>query len=356
MFLDMPDPLRNMSPQRLSVRVSPVLECLVSLFALQNPDVFPRGRSWRQRVMSHLDKKTTEKLSFYFPEGHFAFNMGVFGSFLIAPECRDMVEFTERLSEYAQHEPPQGMPVSWNSSQTEMLERTFQQTHRLLPPRHLYERYQWCISHQQVVLSDIAVVLKDYWDVFLMHDKVWRAAVNSKRLEFERVLADQETLDLVELCSSRGSAVVNNYVLEKLRGNPDYQVVLVPSFFTYPYVANLDEDNLFFLIVPAEHGRSWQLDVTPVFSDSDLAAVFKALSDETRLAIINLLKEGPKYGLEVAEALGITQPTASHHLNYLAKAGLLQVVKEGSYTYYYLNKTKLQQAAADLLAKTGNDQ
>ncbi len=64
--------------------------------------------------------------------------------------------------------------------------------------------------------------------------------------------------------------------------------------------------------------------------------VFRALSDRTRLRILNLLTGGDLCVCDLVEVLGVHQPTASRHLAYLRKAGLVQVRKEGLWAYYRL--------------------
>lgn len=66
-----------------------------------------------------------------------------------------------------------------------------------------------------------------------------------------------------------------------------------------------------------------------------LATVFKALSDETRLAMLGLLlREGELCVCDFVEVLGITQSKASRHLRYLVHAGLLQDRRELTWVYY----------------------
>ncbi len=88
---------------------------------------------------------------------------------------------------------------------------------------------------------------------------------------------------------------------------------------------------------------------------SELVAIFKALSNENRLAIFNLLREcclceEAPGGLEpenlpegclcvqkIVERLSMTQATVSHHLKELARAGLLTRFKKGPWVYYLVN-------------------
>ena len=54
-----------------------------------------------------------------------------------------------------------------------------------------------------------------------------------------------------------------------------------------------------------------------------LVKVLKALSDPTRLRVLELLVQGRHCNCEVAEALGLSMSLVSHHLRVLVEAGLL---------------------------------
>lgn len=69
-----------------------------------------------------------------------------------------------------------------------------------------------------------------------------------------------------------------------------------------------------------------------------LLDVLKALSDETRLRIINLLYEGELCVCDVMEVLQISQAKASRHLIYLKNAGLTKDRKVAQWSYYSLTK------------------
>jgi ArsR family transcriptional regulator len=65
-----------------------------------------------------------------------------------------------------------------------------------------------------------------------------------------------------------------------------------------------------------------------------LLDVLKALSDETRLRIINLIYEKELCVCDVMEALQISQAKASRHLIYLKNAGLVNDRKHAQWVYY----------------------
>jgi ArsR family transcriptional regulator len=62
--------------------------------------------------------------------------------------------------------------------------------------------------------------------------------------------------------------------------------------------------------------------------------IFKALADETRLRILNLLRAREMCVCEIMIALGLTQPTASHHLRILESAELVEDLRKGKWVFY----------------------
>ena len=67
-----------------------------------------------------------------------------------------------------------------------------------------------------------------------------------------------------------------------------------------------------------------------------IEAVFRALSDRTRLRILQLLRAGELCVCDLVEVLDIPQPTTSRHLAYLRRTRLVEVRKEGQWVYYRL--------------------
>jgi DNA-binding transcriptional ArsR family regulator len=61
---------------------------------------------------------------------------------------------------------------------------------------------------------------------------------------------------------------------------------------------------------------------------------FKALSDPTRLRILNLLTQGERSVNEIAETLSLLQSTVSHQLRFLKNLRLVKFRREGT-TFYY---------------------
>ncbi len=71
-------------------------------------------------------------------------------------------------------------------------------------------------------------------------------------------------------------------------------------------------------------------------------ALFKALNDETRRQIIELLKEKDLNAGEIADKFHISKPSISHHLDILKRADLITSEKKGQFVEYSLNTSILE--------------
>lgn len=76
--------------------------------------------------------------------------------------------------------------------------------------------------------------------------------------------------------------------------------------------------------------------------------LFKAIADENRLQIMDILKDGEKCACKILEALQISQPTLSHHMKILCDAELVSGRKEGKWMYYSISKIGIESAKAYL--------
>jgi ArsR family transcriptional regulator len=79
---------------------------------------------------------------------------------------------------------------------------------------------------------------------------------------------------------------------------------------------------------------------------SSLTRQFHALSDETRLQLIDLLRNGECCVCELTSELEAGQSLLSFHLKALKDAGLVTDRKEGRWSYYSINKEAFQQLQA----------
>jgi len=65
-----------------------------------------------------------------------------------------------------------------------------------------------------------------------------------------------------------------------------------------------------------------------------IAERFRALSEPTRIRLLDLLREGEASVLDLTEAVGTTQQNVSKHLGVLQRTGIVRRRKVGNYSYY----------------------
>ena len=81
----------------------------------------------------------------------------------------------------------------------------------------------------------------------------------------------------------------------------------------------------------------------------DLIKAMKALSDETRLRILNVLLERECCVCEVMQALDISQSRASRNLGALYDAGFLRLRKDGLWSLYSIDKEGMSNYLSELV-------
>jgi ArsR family transcriptional regulator, arsenate/arsenite/antimonite-responsive transcriptional repressor len=87
-------------------------------------------------------------------------------------------------------------------------------------------------------------------------------------------------------------------------------------------------------------------------NEKQLINALKAIADPTRLKILQILKQkglcsiGKAVGLcacDIEEQIRLSQPTISHHMAVLKKAGLIHAEKHGLWMWYRRNEDSLQE-------------
>jgi len=90
------------------------------------------------------------------------------------------------------------------------------------------------------------------------------------------------------------------------------------------------------------------------FSEKQLVDALKAIADPTRLKILHILKQkgccsiGKPVGMcacDIEQQIKLSQPTISHHMAVLKKAGLVRAEKQGLWRWYRRNEKSLKELA-----------
>ena len=73
------------------------------------------------------------------------------------------------------------------------------------------------------------------------------------------------------------------------------------------------------------------------YSYAEYVSLFKAIADQTRLNIVDLLSGGEMCACQLLDNFEITQPTLSYHMKILSDSGIVKGRREGAWMYYSIN-------------------
>lgn len=74
---------------------------------------------------------------------------------------------------------------------------------------------------------------------------------------------------------------------------------------------------------------------------AEYVPVFKALADETRLKIVDMLSCGEMCACDILDFFNFTQPTLSYHMKLLTDCEIVKARKDGSWMRYSINPLKI---------------
>ena len=78
----------------------------------------------------------------------------------------------------------------------------------------------------------------------------------------------------------------------------------------------------------------------------EFALIYKALADETRLKIIDMLSCGELCACKILEAFNITQPTLSYHMKVLMDSGIVIGQRNGAWMNYNIDQAMVDKLAS----------
>ena len=76
---------------------------------------------------------------------------------------------------------------------------------------------------------------------------------------------------------------------------------------------------------------------------ADIVKMLKALSDENRFTIFNIVLKGETCACELLKELDIAQPTLSRHMKVLVDSGLVRARKDAQWMRYSVNREALSE-------------
>lgn len=178
----------------------------------------------------------------------------------------------------------------------------------------LLERAQKLLMGYEKEISQALLPFQTYWDSYL------------EKHSFLEYLTDNELMQLDE--------------------NP-LGIILQPALIfpnAFSLGANASKDGHFTTPYLAKLGilfhDKFRIDIRiPGEKDAGMddyaLRVLKLLSDKSKYDILNLIKDKPAYGAQLAKEFGLTTATISHHMSALLEAGLVRMERENGRIYYY---------------------
>lgn len=207
----------------------------------------------------------------------------------------------------------------------------------------IQEKIKWLIDDNQ--LMDF---FRDYEDVKRRTVQILRTI--AKMGFAEKLLKSQDRME-------EGIEYIKNYigkdtidsVLEKISGRPrkffasfrEYNII--PSYFVSPRFIRVFSGERLYVVFDCRVTR----DKTQAMLD-ELSAILKVIDDKSRLEMLKILVNSKSYGKAIADVIGISTPTVSHHLDILKQAGFVKEEKSRNIKYFYADKEKIKKVIDDL--------
>ena len=168
--------------------------------------------------------------------------------------------------------------------------------------------------------------------------QAFKTHFKEKSPEMARALKEVEALNLEPLQRAQ-------YVMGKTfrRVSPYKMYYYIPSHsFSSSRVRVFNEDVCIIIF-----GSSARL-IDRRERNAQLAKQLKVIADPTRLQLLSLISSQKEYGARLAEYLGVTTATVSHHIETLKKVSLITEEKIGTIKYFSANREQVEKLIAEL--------
>ncbi len=201
----------------------------------------------------------------------------------------------------------------------------------------------WETDEQKSNMKMLFNTLPEFREIFLsfLFD-VYQSRIFNAELEVSKVAQDSikkvQTMELEPLALAQ-------YIMGKtFRRTSLYQLYyFIPSYFFSANRIRIFDSKTCIIIYGVD---------APLIDfrqkSAELELQVKALSDRNRILILRMLARNKEYGAKIAEYLGITTATVSHHLELLKKAGFVQEEKVGTIKYFSYNQEHTESTLEDL--------
>lgn len=249
-----------------------------------------------------------------------------------------------------------------------------------LTKEDIYLRVATILSEHDMLETDSMSEIKSLEDLIKVVDQMEISSQDKWNLtkvflDYEKYLNEltkilNEIITYIEACSNEITDIMNLFItswerylitndidsyLEKQLniniGNEAEKVCMIPSIMACNSITltmvtdkNLSSNNqkILYMYTGILFDDSFDTSKKQMNAVS-ISNQLKLLGDKNKLEILLKIKENKAYGQELADYLGLTTATISHHMSSLMDAGFVFIEKDNNRVYYSLNKDKINE-------------
>ncbi len=196
-------------------------------------------------------------------------------------------------------------------------------------------------DHPEELRDRMIRLTERFYDEHYRHDLARRMPCLERSVAAHRSQRVGDVNELARRLTGRASSC-----LEEVCLGPYDALIFAPSLDMGPYLSCASIGRTHGLFYPCEEEFIGE---APEETEGmrRLARIHKALSDEQRLRILGLLREGEMYAQEIVDRTGLHQSAVSRHVGFMKAVGLLRGRREGNMKFFSINA-----AMRDELSKT----
>ncbi|GEM_PF-5277035 len=212
------------------------------------------------------------------------------------------------------------------------------------------------LADPERIRSKLLETLGQYWNLIFDRETKRLEPIFYTSLREKIEIAQTGGLDALLASLGLGIRLMNNRLVGRaiiedeeaelnLSAGQVERIIIMPTVFATPHHFPIFDQKQLLLRYPLPYPEDYRQQL----SDAELLEVLKGLANGTRLKILRLIAEKPRYSGELAAELDFSEPTISRHMKQLRKAGIVEVEKKDNFVYYCLQPNVLA-ALGDALA------
>lgn len=184
--------------------------------------------------------------------------------------------------------------------------------------------------------DEIILYKTKFIELLRLHLKIFKEISN----QYSKDIKNTEKY-LEEMIAVEGIEYINQIYNNTVNLSEIHELFICPEFISPYTLAYHLIDNKCYLLV----GLKYEESIKKFFGEDEIEKnllILRNISDRTRFEIIKMLLENKCYGQEIANNLGITTATVSHHMNYLSMCNLVTLERKDRKIFYTLNKSTIE--------------